>query len=128
IISASGMCEAGRILYHLTYNIEDPRSTILIAGWQAPHNHGRRRVERRPEVRILGRVFAVKAEVVVLNGLSSPADHGDLLRSLSPLAGSAERLRLVHGEPERAEALAQELRAAGFPDVAIPDRGESVPV
>src|SRR5213079_1324463 len=91
IISASGMCEAGRILHHLKHNIEDPRSTILIVGYQAEHTLGRRLVERRPEVRILGRTFPVKAEVVVLNGLSSHADHGDLLRSLGPLVGKARQ-------------------------------------
>jgi metallo-beta-lactamase family protein len=128
IVSASGMCEAGRILHHLKHNVEDPRSTILIAGWQAPDTLGRRLVKRRPEVRILGRTLALKAEVVVLNGLSSHADHGELLRSLGPLAGAARRVRLVHGEPERAAALADGLRAAGFDDVAVPDRGESVPV
>ncbi len=126
IISASGMCEAGRILHHLKHNIEDPRSTILIAGYQAPDTLGRRLVERRPEVRILGRTCAVKAEVVVLNGLSSHADHDGLLRSLGPLAGTTRRVRLVHGEPERAAALADALRMAGFADVAVPQRGESV--
>jgi metallo-beta-lactamase family protein len=128
IVSASGMCEAGRVLHHLKHNVGDPRSTVLIVGYQAPDTLGRRLVERRPEVRILGRSFAVKAEVVVLNGLSSHADHGGLLRGLAPLAAAGTRVRLVHGEPARAEALAEGLRAAGFADVAIPDRGESVTV
>ncbi len=125
IVSASGMCEAGRILHHLKHHIEDPRSTILIAGYQAEGTLGRRLVERRPEVRILGRTFAVRAEIVVLNGLSSHADHADLLRSLTPLAAGARHVRLVHGDLDRAEALATDLRAAGFADVAIPERGES---
>jgi metallo-beta-lactamase family protein len=128
IVSASGMCEAGRILHHLKHHIGDPRSTILIVGYQADATLGRRLVERRPEVRILGQTFALKAEVVVLNGLSSHADHGDLLRSLGPLAATARQVRLVHGEPERAEALAAGLRSAGFVDVAVPNRGESVVV
>jgi metallo-beta-lactamase family protein len=128
IISASGMCEAGRILHHLKHNLDDPKNTVLIAGYQAPGTLGRRLVERRPEVRVLGRTVPVKAEVVVLNGLSSHADHGDLLRSLGPLAGVAGRVRLVHSDPERAEALAAGLRAAGFGDVAIPERGETVTV
>jgi metallo-beta-lactamase family protein len=128
IISASGMCEAGRILHHLKHNIEDARNTILIAGYQAEGTLGRRLVERQPEVRILGRTYSLKAEVVVLNGLSSHADHGDLLRSLGPLVGTAQKVRLVHGDPGRAEALAAGLRAAGFGDVAIPERGESVPI
>jgi metallo-beta-lactamase family protein len=127
IISASGMCEGGRVVHHLKHNVEDPRSTILIVGYQAPDTLGRRLVERRPEVRILGRTCALKAEVVVLNGLSSHADHPGLLASLSLLAGTA-RVRLVHGEPERAAALAEGLRAAGFADVAVPERGESLVV
>jgi metallo-beta-lactamase family protein len=126
IISASGMCEGGRVLHHLKHNIEDARNTVLIAGFQAPGTLGRRLVERWPVVRILGREVALKAEVVVLNGLSSHADHGDLLRSLGPLAAAGRRVRLVHGEPERAAALAEGLRGAGFADVAIPERGESV--
>jgi metallo-beta-lactamase family protein len=126
IISASGMCEAGRVLHHLKHNVEDPRSTVLIVGYQAEGTLGRRLVERRPEVRILGRTLALKAEVVVLNGLSSHADHDGLLRSLAPLAGTARQVRLVHGEPERAEALAEGLRAVGFADVVIPERGDSV--
>jgi metallo-beta-lactamase family protein len=128
IISASGMCEAGRILHHLKHHIEDPRSTILIAGYQAEGTLGRRLVERNPQVRILGRMFALRAEVVVLNGLSSHADHGGLLRSLGPLATGTPQVRLVHGEPERAAALAEGLRAAGFHDVGIPARGDQVTV
>jgi metallo-beta-lactamase family protein len=126
IISASGMCEAGRVVHHIKHNIEDPRSTILIVGYQAPDTLGRRLVERRPEVRILGRMFPLRAEVVVLNGLSSHADHAGLLQSLAPLAGTARQVRLVHGELERAEKLAEGLRGCGFADVGVPQRGDSV--
>jgi metallo-beta-lactamase family protein len=115
-------------LHHLRHNLPDPRNTVLIAGYQAADTLGRRLVERRPEVRVLGGTVPVKAEVVVLNGLSSHADHPDLLRMLGPLAGTTARVRLVHGEPERAGALADGLRALGFADVGIPDRGESAPV
>lgn len=128
IISASGMCEAGRILHHLKHNLDNPRNTILIAGFQAPDTLGRRIVERRPEVRILGRTVPVRAEIVVLNGLSSHADHADLLKAMTPLAGTTKAVRLVHGDPERADALATGLRGIGFADVAVPDRGETVPV
>jgi len=76
----------------------------------------------------MGRELAVRAEVVVLNGLYSHADHGDLLRCLGPLAGLGGRVRLVHGEPERAASLAEALRAAGFADVAVPDRGDSATI
>jgi metallo-beta-lactamase family protein len=63
----------------------------------------------------------------VLNGLSAHADHNDLLRMIGPL-GPQTRVRLVHGEPERAAALGEGLKGIGFTDVAIPDRGESVVV
>jgi metallo-beta-lactamase family protein len=126
IISASGMCEAGRILHHLKHTIEDARNTILIVGYQAPDTLGHRLVDKKPEVRILGRTYTVKAEVVVLNGLSSHADQPGLVRSLEPLAHSASQVRLVHGEPERAAKLAERLRAVGFTDVEIPARGDKV--
>jgi metallo-beta-lactamase family protein len=122
------MCEAGRILHHLKHNLEDQRNTILIAGYQAEHTLGRRLVECRPEVRVLGRTCQVRAEIVVLNGLSSHADHGDLLRMLGPLATTTKSVRLVHGEPDRATALAEGLRTAGFGDVTIPERGDEVTI
>jgi metallo-beta-lactamase family protein len=128
IISSSGMCEAGRVLHHIKHHCGDPRSTILIAGYQAEHTLGRRIVDRLPELHILGGVYPLKAEVVVLNGLSSHADHKDLMRMLGPLAGSTKRIRLVHGEVPRAEALAAGLKEVGFHDVAIPSRGDTVPV
>lgn len=125
IISASGMCEGGRVLHHLRHNIEDARSTVLIAGYQAEGTLGRRLVERQPSVRILGREVPLRAEVVILNGLSSHADHGGLVAALT---GTAPRAALVHGESARAEALAVGLRAASFTEVVIPERGASVVV
>jgi metallo-beta-lactamase family protein len=65
---------------------------------------------------------------VVLNGLSSHADQPDLLRMLAPLRASAPKVRLVHGEPERADALTAALRAAGFADVSAPEPGDAVDV
>lgn len=124
ILSASGMCEGGRVLHHLRHNVEDPRATVLIASYQAADTLGRRIVDRQPEIRILGRALKLKAEVAVLNGLSSHADHPGTLAAVSPLA-RATRIRLVHGEPDRAARLAEGLRDAGFTDVEIPERGDS---
>ncbi|MFO0937021.1 MAG: MBL fold metallo-hydrolase [Gemmataceae bacterium] len=126
IISASGMCEAGRVLHHLKHNVGDAKNTVLIAGYQAENTLGRRLVERRPEVRILGQLCPVRAEIVVLNGLSSHADQADLMRMIEPLKGKTKAIRLVHGEPDRSAALAESLRAVGFSDVGIPARGEHV--
>jgi metallo-beta-lactamase family protein len=127
VIASSGMCEAGRVLHHLKHGLSNPLNTVLIAGYQAQDTLGHRLVEKRPEVRVLGRMVPVKAEIVVLNGLSSHADHGDLLRMLGPLAPNT-RVRLVHGEPDRAAKLAEGLKGIGFTDVAIPDRGETAVV
>ncbi len=127
VIASSGMCEAGRVLHHLKHGVGNPLNTVLIAGYQAADTLGRKLVEKRPEVRILGRMCPVKAEVVVLNGLSSHADHGDLLRMLGALERTT-RVRLVHGEPDRAAKLQEGLKGIGFADVGIADRGESVAV
>ncbi len=128
IIAASGMCEAGRILHHLKHNIEDPRNTVLLVGFQAPNTLGRRLVEHQPQVRVLNRLLSLRAEVVTLNGFSSHADQDDFLASLGPLAHKTKKVRLVHGEPERAAALAQALKGAGFADVAAAEQGEVVEV
>jgi metallo-beta-lactamase family protein len=128
IIAASGMCESGRILHHLKHHVEDARTTVLIVGYQAPNTLGHRLVMRKPEVRVLDRQVQVKAEVVVANGFSSHADHAELLEMLGPLAAQTKKVRLVHGEPEHAEALAQALRARGFADLAVPDAGETVEI
>ncbi len=128
IIAASGMCEAGRILHHLKHGVEDPRNSILIVGFQAPETLGRKLVEKRPEVRILDEVKQVRAEVITLNGFSSHADQGDFDAYLNPLASAVKKVCLVHGEPNRAEALAASLRAAGFPEVLIPAPGDAVDV
>ena len=125
IIASSGMCEAGRILHHLKHNIEDERNAVLIVGYQAPETLGKRLVEGRPEVRLLDRIYKLRAEVVVMNGFSSHADRQDFLDYLGPLAGQTRKVRLVHGEPVQSEALAETLRSHGFSDVAVPDRGES---
>ncbi len=126
IISASGMCETGRILHHLKHNIEDPRNTILIIGYQAPETLGRRLVEKRPEVRIHDKMYQAKAEIVVMNGFSCHADRNDFSDFLGPIAGQVGKTRLVHGEADQATALMQLLQEKGFKDVAYPDRGETV--
>lgn len=124
IISASGMCESGRVLHHLKHNIEDPRSTIMIVGYQAPETLGKKLVERRQEVRILGKLYQVKAEVAVLNGLSSHADEQELLSAVTPHRDADPMICLVHAEYDRAAAFEKTLREQGFHHVMIPDRGD----
>jgi len=126
IISASGMCEAGRILHHLRNNVSDPKNTILIVGYCAEHTLGRRIVEREPEVRIFGEPHRLRAQVEVMNAYSAHADEAELVRFVGHLDRSRLRkIFLVHGEPDRQLALFDALKADGHPEVLAPGRGDS---
>jgi metallo-beta-lactamase family protein len=127
IISASGMAEHGRILHHLRNNIEDPRCTVMIVGFQAEHTLGKRLVERRETVNIFGQPFQRKAEVVVLNYFSAHADELGLVDFVGQLDRERlQRIFLVHGDLDRAEKMQAAFEANGHRDIAIPERGESV--
>jgi metallo-beta-lactamase family protein len=125
VISASGMCEAGRILHHLKNNIENPRNTILITGFQAEHTLGRKIVEKRREVPIFGDPMRLRAEVVKLNELSGHADQRELLTWLKPAAKGLKKIFLVHGEPAAQQALALAIQDMYGVKVVIPARGDS---
>ncbi|GIU76240.1 MAG: MBL fold hydrolase [Bryobacteraceae bacterium] len=125
IISASGMCEAGRILHHLRNNIEDPRNMVLITGFMAEHTLGRKIVEKWPEVPIFGEPVRLRAEVVKLNELSGHADQRELLAWMKPVARSVKRVFLVHGEPAQAAALRQAIHDRYGLEAVIPSRGDS---
>jgi metallo-beta-lactamase family protein len=125
VISASGMCEAGRILHHLRNNIEDPRNTVLITGFQAQDTLGRKLVEKWTEVRIFGEPMRVRAEISSLDELSAHADQGELMEWIRPLAPSLRQVFLVHGEPQQAQTLAKLLRSTYNLKVAIPAPGQS---
>ena len=105
IISASGMCEAGRILHHLRNNISNPKNTILITGFMAENTLGRKLVDKLPEVSIFGELFLLRAEVVKLNELSGHADQRELLDWMEPITHGLKRIFLVHGEPAAQAAL-----------------------
>ena len=126
IISASGMCEAGRVVHHLRATIGDPKNCVVIVGYQAVHTLGRRIVERRREVPIFGVPRPLNAEVVVLDGFSAHADQQDLIdyAEKTRAAGPLRTVVLVHGEPPAQNALAGRLGDLRFPDVRIPGPGE----
>jgi metallo-beta-lactamase family protein len=131
IIAASGMAEAGRILHHLAHNAADPRTTILIVGFQAEHTLGRRIVERAPVIRVFGDEVPLRARVEVLNGYSAHGDRTELQRWLDVVrsgnpAGAAPVVYLVHGEPEAQDAFATQLHAAGYSSVSTPTPGTRV--
>jgi metallo-beta-lactamase family protein len=132
IIAASGMCEAGRILHHLANNASDPRTTILIVGFQAEHTLGRRIVERAPVIRVFGDEIPLRARVEVVNGYSAHGDRHELQRWLDavrdgrPEPGASMPVYLVHGETDAQDAFAEQLRGAGYPSVHAPARHESI--
>ncbi len=128
IIAGSGMCEGGRVLHHLRATIEDPRTTIVIVGFQAEHTLGRRLVELRRDVKIFGVLRPRHADVVNLGGLSAHADQRDLVEYAEAVRerGPLRRVILVHGEDGPRTALASRLAGAGFPTVDVPAAGARI--
>jgi metallo-beta-lactamase family protein len=127
IISASGMCEAGRILHHLRNNISDSRNTVMMVGYCADHTLGKRIIEKRPEVRIFGESHALRAEVSVLNSFSAHADEPGMVNFISKIdPDRLKRIFLVHGAPKRQDLMAEALQEAGYTKLSIPEFGESV--
>ncbi len=126
LVASGGMCDGGRILQHLKYHIDDPRTTLVLVSYQAPYSLGARLMELKPTVRFHGRTWNKWIDVVQMNGFSGHADHDDFLTLLGPLAGQARQVRLVHGQLPQAEALAAGLRQLGFADVTVPQRDEVV--
>ena len=123
IISASGMAETGRIVYHIRYAIEDGRNTILIVSWQAPYTLGRRLAERQKEVKMLGETFRRKAEVQTIGGLSAHAGQDFLVEYASGLKKRVKKIFLVHGEQASADALTEQLKAKGMTRIYYPKAG-----
>ncbi|MFQ3535076.1 MAG: MBL fold metallo-hydrolase [Aggregatilineales bacterium] len=122
IISASGMAESGRILHHLANNVEDPRNTILLVGFQAEHTLGRRIEERQPKVRIFGEEYQLRAQVERLTGFSAHADRAALLAWAGAFKKKPLRTFLVHGEEPALSSLAEALKTKlELERVDIPD-------
>jgi metallo-beta-lactamase family protein len=128
IISASGMCESGRVLHHLKSALGSDKNAVVIVGFQAPHTLGRRLVEGRTRVRVFGVEQERRAEVVVLDGFSAHADrdglvaHAEAMRERGPL----RHVALVHGEPQAREGLQRTLLERGFPAVHVPQSGDEM--
>ncbi len=118
IISASGMCEHGRIVHHLRNNIENPANTILIVGFMAQHTLGRRLADKEPEVKIFGEKLKVNARIKIINAFSAHADYSEMKEYVSQFdLDKLKRIFLVHGEPEAQEHLEKVLEGIGVKDV-----------
>ncbi len=117
VIAGSGMAEGGRILHHLLNGASNPRNTILIVGFQAEHTLGRRIVERRPVIRVLGNDLELRANVEIIGGYSAHADRTELASWLDSVRHSSPNLRqvyLVHGEALAQGALSENLVSKGY--------------
>lgn len=130
IISASGMCEGGRVVHHLVNNIEEPKNTILFVGYQAENTLGRKLVDGYPQVSIFGEVYNVKAEVVMLNSFSAHADQSELLSYIDKIDKTKlKKIFLVHGEISQSETLSNKLEEKGLVNrVYIPVQGDKVEI
>ena len=124
IISASGMCEVGRIKHHLKHNLWNPNSTILFVGYQAPGTHGRKIVDGAKTVKLFGEEIAVNARIEYIEGYSGHADQEWLLNFVYSFLKKPKTIFLVHGEPEGQIILKQKIQGTAEIPVIIPEYGE----
>ncbi len=118
IVSASGMCEGGRVVHHLKHAIQDEANVIVIVGFQAEHTLGRKLVEEWDTVPIFGVPTRRHAQVVRLNGFSAHADRDDLLSYIRSITPHPRKVFVVHGEERQSLAFAMTLRDE-FPGIEV---------
>ena len=118
ILSASGMCDAGRIKHHLKHNLWRRESTILFVGYQAVGSLGRQILEGAETVKLFGEAIEVKAEIARLAGVSGHADKEGLLTWIGHFSPKPQRVFVVHGDDAVCEAFTAELTSRGFSAVA----------
>lgn len=127
VISASGMCEAGRILHHLALGVGDPRNTILVVGFMGAHTLGRALADKNSEVRIFGEPHRVQARVKIINAFSAHADYREIGEYILGLDHARlKAVFLVHGEANAQAALQKHLTSIGVSRVEILAAGRSV--
>jgi metallo-beta-lactamase family protein len=125
VLSASGMCEGGRILHHLRNNLAEPATTVLLVGYQAEGTLGRRLQAGAATVKIYGLEHRVAARVETMHTFSAHADRADLLWFIGSLNPRPRKIFLVHGDPSRRIALKAELARLGIDRVECPEYGQS---
>ena len=129
IISASGMADAGRIKHHISNNIENSRTSIVMTGYCEPNSLGGRlmRVPKPQEVNIFGQPHEVNAEIGQMRSMSAHGDYDDLMQFLGcQEIRAVQKLFLVHGEYEVQQDFRERLLRKGYADVQIPARHEEV--
>ena len=125
ILSASGMCEVGRIKHHLKHNLWNPNSTILFVGYQAPGTLGRKIVDGEKKVKIFGEEITINARIEYIEGYSGHADQEWLLNFIYSFYDKPKHIFLVHGEEESQEVLKEKILETTEIPVTIPSFGET---
>ena len=125
IISASGMCDVGRIKHHLKHNIWNPLNTILFVGYQAPGTLGYSIVNGAKKVKIFGEEMAVNAQIEYIEGYSGHADQEGLLNYIYSFIKKPKHIFLIHGEPESQDVLKNKIIETTNLPVTIPSFGET---
>lgn len=123
ILSASGMCEAGRIRHHLKHNLWRPECTVLFVGYQAEGTIGRSIIEGAKEVKLFGETIGVTAHIETLAGISGHADKNGLIKWLTSIKNKPKKVFVVHGDDVAAEEFSQCLRDEYGYDVMCPYSG-----
>ena len=120
IISASGMCDAGRIRHHLKHNLWRKDSTIVFVGYQAEGSLGRRLLDGVDKVKLFGETIEVNARIIKLDGISGHADQAGIIRWLKGFENRPEKIFLVHGEPDVMPVFEEKIRQELGWDVYAP--------
>lgn len=126
VVSASGMATGGRVLHHLARRLPDPRSCVILVGFQAAQTRGRLLADGAAQLKLLGRYVRVAAEVVELPALSVHADRDELLAWLAAAPSPPEQVYVVHGEPTASSSLAEAIRGQLGWQAVVPRPGERV--
>jgi metallo-beta-lactamase family protein len=126
ILSASGMAETGRVVYHIRWAIEDKRNTIMIVSWQSPETMGRRLADREKTIKIFGDTYHCRAEIATVGGLSAHAGQDLLIEYAAGVKQSAKSIFLVHGEEKGALPLMEKLKENRVKHVHYPTMNSSV--
>jgi metallo-beta-lactamase family protein len=127
IISASGMCDAGRIRHHLRHNLPRKECSVLFSGFQAQGTLGRQLVDGAQRVRIFGDDIPVRAAIHSVDGLSAHADQPALMAWARGFKQAPEQTFVVHGEPSAAQNFAELLQQQLGWQVSVPEHGQVVP-
>jgi metallo-beta-lactamase family protein len=128
VLAGAGMCNAGRILHHLKFNLDNPATHVVIVGFQSHGSLGRKLVEGEKTVSIFGERIPVRATVHTLNGFSGHADQSELLKWFSTLAPGKPKVFLTHGEERARGALAKLIQQKFKLTPGLPRQGEVIEI